>query len=248
MTSTIHSTKSIERRSKWSYFGSVTKENSMKNTTIGEQVFLELTQHKRRKSTYNGIYITRAKKDGWSRNDIMALMRDEEPGKLYQVFYKKYMDARMADVNQKIVNKMSTEEPSTEILDAPKKPIGLRARMGITRKTTATQSVKPTGLAARLKENKTNSHATEQDSTLFISCIPLDYTEDDIKFHLSETNFNIRRINVVRKDDNSGTRVSLGKAFIVCSNATEALECLDYMNTCKWGNLVVSAQISKPKR
>ena len=97
------------------------------------------------------------------------------------------------------------------------------------------------GLSARMKHMKQDKQDTEQESTLFVSNIAEDSTENDLRMALNDK-FNVRRINLVRK---SATNAHSGVGFVVLSSREEADKCLEYLHGYRLNHLILSAAFSK---
>lgn len=217
------------------FFGSVTEANSRQSTTVGNDVYLEPPENSVPYYEPNGYYVTKAKEYGWSESAIKSIIKAESPSKVYQKLYRKHIIQPEID---KIKSTLGQHEPEKT---------SWKAKMASKLKNnTESSESKSLGWKARMKNKKSQFQDNEQQSTLFITNIPDDYTEEDIQNEL-KNRFDIRRVNVVRVDRGDGHRVSNGKAFVVCRNQQEAQSCMDYLSTCRWGSLVISVQFAKPK-
>ena len=96
------------------------------------------------------------------------------------------------------------------------------------------------GLSARLKQMKHVKQDTEQESTLFISNLAEQSSEQDLRQALLDK-FNVRRINFVRK---AGNTQHSGIGFIVLASPSDAEKCLEFVNGYRLNHMVLCASFS----
>jgi hypothetical protein len=222
---------------------------------IGSDVFLEFVNPKKLSAQEwipNGLYVGHARKAGWSPEEITSIIRYKEqgvlrPDKRYLQLYE--MKLRILIAEAKIKCQRENGVPVSALVPlAPGAKVGLRDRM--MRKTFSRQQAvesgeTPTGLSALLEQKRSNHADSEQKCTVFLENVPVDYDETDIKEHLFD--YDIRRVNIVRRENQYGVKESVGKAFVECNGEEVAVECLKYLNGARWQSAVISAVLSKPK-
>jgi hypothetical protein len=131
--------------------------------------------------------------------------------------------------------------------------IGLRARLNTKlaenkKQAAVSEDAPKIGISHRLQKMKDDKVNTEQESTLFVRNVPLDYTEQDIR-NVLNTQFNVERINIVRKaPPGSQDRVSVGCAFIVLTSKKEAEACITFLDGYRWGHMLASVAFSEPRK
>lgn len=234
-------------RLKWSQFGA-SKAGEAPTTSVGAEVFFEpvqFTQPQPRPQTStddewipNGLYISEARKDGWSDAEITSIIRSNHPDKVYQQIYRK----KIAAVSAKFKASVDIVSGNEEV---PPASLGLKERMMLKQKQRSSQqklSNSSTSLSARMNQRRGNptGERDETKCTLFVENVPEDYVEADIKNHIEK--FRYRRVNIVKRDGQS-----IGKAFIELESENEAQACLDAINGARWEYYVVNAQFSQPK-
>ncbi len=161
--------------------------------------------------------------------------------------------ASVASVSSNAVPVSSNAAPVSSGATAPVASIGLRARLNTklaeNKKQAAISEEAPKiGIANRLQKMKDDKVQTEQESTLFVRNVPLDYTEQDIR-NVINGQFKVERINIVRKaPPGSQDRVSVGCAFIVLTSKKEAEACIAFLDGYRWGHMLASVAFSEPRK
>jgi hypothetical protein len=240
-------------RLQWKPFGSVLKKKPTR-ATIDSDVQMEFLNNSRAVEAEwipNSIYVKHAQEEGWSSEEITSIIQYVEHGvlrpdkKYIQLFESKLRtliaEAKIATIGNSI-NHMPIEQ---DVLNV-KQSLRLRFKQKTySRQQQQSDPDTPKSLASRLEDRRAERDESQQKSTLFIENVPEEYEEADIKEHLQD--YDIRRINIVRRDNMRGVKESVGKAFIECDTEDVAIRCLEYLKTCRWENSVISAQLSKPK-
>jgi len=171
------------------------------------------------------------------------------------------VEANYAEAMKKIKAEFASliPEPPPQILKtseatvqaAPQKALGIRGRFNakIAERRQQEADNPPAavagggmGLSARLRQMKTDRVETEQEFTLFVSNISQDTDEQDLRDIL--TDFNVRRVNYVRKN---GNPVHSGVGFVVLAARDEAERCMGFLNGHKFHHLILCAAFSKPR-
>ena len=99
-------------------------------------------------------------------------------------------------------------------------------------------------IALTMKQMKHDKQENEQDATLFVSNLSETTDESDLRVILGEC-FNVRRVNFVRKDRESGNHNGVG--FVVLATKGDAERCLEFLNGYRLNHLILSAAFSKPR-
>jgi len=255
----------VNRAMNWKHFGGVTPKNSMNCTTIGEDTFFEPTIPAKKYTDEwipNGLYLREARKFGFSDNQIKEIIRSDRPDLVYYRLFSQF-------VQTKFGIKLPPNTGGSNI--GPSK--GSAATQDISENGTATQPKAKMGIRARFKQqkaelqnepvkeqssfksrfNKTLKESRKEDDeklcTIFVCNVPTYYNEQDIKSLFDDTDFTIRRVNMVRHESYpGGPREPNGNAFVVCSTVDETQQCIEMLNGAKWDSSVMSAQLAKPKK
>lgn len=228
----------------------------------GPEVFIEQTV--KCQTPMHDYNVEMAKANGWSDIRINAIRSSKDPTALYMNMYKdtyygdnwKKLPAgeRKAIIQRRRAYMISQGECPGEI----KSGEGSSLREALKKRIQESsgeekESGAPKSLLEKLRMrmgDRGTRREQEADSTIYVSNIPIDYTENTIKeIMASETEFNIKRVNIVRKPCRyTGKKVSVGSGFIVCSSPEETSKCIDYLNGCRWGSMVISANMADSKK
>jgi RNA recognition motif-containing protein len=101
-----------------------------------------------------------------------------------------------------------------------------------------------------MRDIKEKTRQNQQEATLFVSNVPLDYTERDIREVLDNIrpDFEAVRINIVKKySEEESVKSSTGSAFIVLKNKEDAQECINFLHGYRWDNLIACADFASSK-
>lgn len=219
------------------------------STTIEPEIYLELAGKKASNNDefiHNGLYITHAKQLNWSKERISKIIKTNRPDlvfkKYYVMDYPSTAPSTLMSTSTAPSTTPSTSTSTSTSTEATKPKLGLAARMKLVREQASDNNEpKSQGFGNRFKE-KYQTDNDESVCTIFVSNLPSTYEEIDIKEHFMTTDIAIRRVNVVRYDQEHG-----GKAFIVCSRGEDVERCIEYLNSCRWGNAIIHADKAKSK-
>lgn len=267
VTTTHRGPKAQVDRLKWKPFGS-----GKYKTTVCDDVYLEYVGEARKEVPWipNGHYITLARNDGWSDHEIKQIRIAERPDlKWNEIFFRKQQAtiaaavARVrADIQREkdaaaaaasIGMEPESEQTQTEQTDAVA-PSPMTVSKGMSMKDLLKQKAQQRkggggsatdGITAQLQKKR--EQRADRKLTIYVQNVPTDWSEEDIADQLE--NFQIRRISVTRKFNDSGNKVPVGSAFIECYEEDETERVLAHLNDrCCWGSMVVSAQHALPKK
>lgn len=245
-----------QRKRNWKHFGSVTPENCFDATSIGEEVFMEFTRGQGRSPQdyyrEQSRYVDRAYKCGFSYNTLKQIEESDTPKATFETFFKQQLHGTFMRVLSDYYQQNATENEGTPL--QAKAPVGLKARMKMRQskaeEVLSTGDDGAVGLRARLSARK-DAKGAEHERSLFVSNIPVEYTEQDIKeelFVIFGEDLVIERINVVRKPNAKGVKESIGKAFLVCDSSDDAEAMLDALNDgIRWGACIIDVQRTEPR-
>lgn len=234
----------IQRR-KWKKFGAAasTKHHMPK---LGRESNFEFTQPDVDEHIHNGIYITKATKNGWSKDDIKKIVQSDRPDQAYLKIFDTKLKAVIADAKSKItVLTPVADTDSIEAKPVSTKGMGIRERLAMKKKGRTDKPDAKGGITAKFNQRRNDlgrgSNRDETKCTLFVENVPDDYTETDIRQQIADHPY--RRVNIVKRDG-----VSIGKAFIELETEEDAKICMEVITGARWGHCVVSAQVSRPKK
>ena len=250
--------EAIAKRSQWKKFGEAVDSKGA-ITREGGQVFFEYCKkniNADNKWVPNALYVKHARDNDWSQSDILTIVRSDCPDKTWEKIFRMKMSSLLADLTPPSIKHYedgdisiitNTGESIIEI--APGVKLGLKARMEQKerlRKNAETPVSAGVSLSDKLRVRQEQNQDNEQLCTLFLENVPSEYIERDIKDQLS--NYDVRRINIVKRDNGYGVKESVGKAFVVLHCVIDAEACQIYLNQCRWEHHVVSAMFSKPRK
>jgi hypothetical protein len=194
-------------------------------TSIGEEVFMEFVfnEPKDDRPLGGAVYIEYAKNHNWSDEEIKRLVKaktNTEQTKLFH--YMAYTKAGLTPPEG--INSDPSAKSFSSLMKSNKTP-------------EITSNKVATGFRALLKPS------SSEVSTLFISNIPPDYNETDIKNEIQTLGFHTTRVTLIRRDEvfQCSARVS----FFDSESANACLDKLQRNN--KWSHCVVNAQMSRPR-
>jgi hypothetical protein len=224
-------------RRKWKKIGAATKEKQV--SPAGTEVFFVTPQKRNEEWIPNGIYVESARKLNWSDQEIKRIVRSNQPDSIYEQIYRNKIN-QLASI--KNTNKYPMATVASEAAALVNQKMGIRERLLLKQHQQSNVPVgnPKTSLSARMNQIH-GGPRNETKCTLFLENIPEDYTESDIKNHIS--NFQYRRVNIVRRDGQS-----MGKAFIELDSEDETTSCLSAIDGQRWSYYIISAQFSKPKK
>lgn len=217
--------------------------------TRADDVFMEFVVQEDKQSVPNGLYMAWAGQMNWPDADILEIMRSEEP---QEVFLRMFCDA-MCIARKSKASKANTSSSSSSTTTTTR-GMNLKDRINLRQKTdTVTEKdtsapAKPGSktLNDRMSTAREQGKRREDDSTIVISNVPLEYDENDIKDELFD--FALQRVSVARRDDaGNGHRASRGIAYIVLTYSEDVSECMEFLSRARWDHHVLAVEIAKPK-
>ena len=264
----------VVERQLWAKFGKACNEPSP-TVYESNEILIEFKGNENETESNDYEYMSYsiiARREGWSFLEIEEINKSLNPAEAFRKIFKRKLDVLFHSIDAKYnpilaelklqeiqaakeqekareeTREKSREETSKTQTQEPK---GLRARFSAklaendTRERDREKEPVKSSLSSRLKKNKQDKLENEQESTLFVSNVPLEYTENDIRYHLADR-FRVTRINVVRKAAyGSEERISVGSAFVVCINRDEADACLNFLHGYRWDNLIAAVSFSE---
>lgn len=267
--------ESVVERQFWPKFGSAS-DRTLNTTHIANEVNIEYSNSviKEKKWVSPAFYIKQAELLKWNRSEVEDIQKSEAPDELfYKIFTNKSL-TMCAMVDSKYEGQLRAIDAPTDCKPLPGQatvPVldlkiskGFRSRLNVKlaevkdkakaleeeaekSKEPGAQAVKQVGITARIKKLKEDKEITEQNSTIFVHNVPIEFDEQDIRESL-KGDFTITRVNIVKKAATpmDTVKTSIGSAFIVCANVEDAERCLKVLNGHRWGNLIASASFSRP--
>lgn len=240
------------RRLKWKKFGAAVNDKPLApETNLGREINFEFTQPEATEWIPNGMYVTRAQNDGWSRDDIKKIIRSDRPDLVYRQIWNTKLRALIAETKHK--NPAPVDEGQSQVSTGdPVEPVstkgmGIRERLALKKKgrSSASGTAAKGGISARMNQRRNDSgrgaNRDESKCTLFVENVPDDYDEHAIRQEIADHQY--RRVNIVRRDGES-----VGKAFIELDTEEDAKICQEVINGTRWGHCIISAQFARPKR
>lgn len=230
---------------------------------VGDDVFLEFTTTGMAAAPEpyvpNGMFIMRAREEGWPESDIKELIRSDRPDIVWFRLFKEKLDAACAKSQAERLAAMNTEDRKRQIDMAAAKAkadvasgakLGLRARME-QKKLIASAAVSDTpvaktgsSLSERMRSKKETHDDTEHLRKLYLSNIPLDFTRDDIQDNIP---VKPQKVILLQQEDYEGHKTSTGSAFVIFYTDAEAQEALELLNRARWANCIISASLARPR-
>lgn len=249
VTKTYTGPKYLVDRQLWKGFG---KGRDMSKTRIMEDVHIELTVPPivQDEQWYpNGNWVNIARKENWTDFDIKQLISSDRPDLKFAELQKGKQKLAAYERIAKMNKEMGIEDTVKDSIPDKKQDLtclSLRERMKLKSKSrSTTEDTKDNSISSRLKQKREKNSDKSQQCTLFLENVPEIYNEMDIKSHLGQ--FDIKRVTIVRRENQSGVKESVGKAFVECYEVEETQKCMEHLNTCRWEHYVISAQLSKPR-